>query len=163
MEEKPLTSEQMEELQEMQEEALEEQQEDQVENQQELAELYGSPEPEQKQNQHSFLFRSAFETQDTLRTTFLNEFELGKPMFNIRFLLDMEDIAKFYLDPLCIDVETPNRVSDYFKQKIKNITDSGMSKEGFTANLNVTKKMDSVRQKVRVNPIDNLKRRKIRR
>jgi len=163
MTEKPLTPEQMEELQEEQEELLEEQQEDQFAKQQELAEMYGSPEPEEKQNQHSFLFRSAFGPDNTLRTTFLNEWELGKPMFNVRFLLDMEDISKYYLDDLSEELGQINRVSNYFKQKIINITDSGMSKDGFTANLNVTKKMDSVRQKVRVNPIDNLQGRKKRR
>ncbi|KKN59071.1 hypothetical protein LCGC14_0546260, partial [marine sediment metagenome] len=46
---------------------------------------------------------------------------------------------------------------------ILNITDSGMSKEGFAMNLNVTKKMDMLRKKVRVNNIENLKGGKKRR
>jgi len=58
---------------------------------------------------------------------------------------------------MAIELKIENRVSDYFKQKIINITDSGMSNEGFMANLNVTKKMDSVRRKVRDNRIENLK------
>ncbi|KKM74091.1 hypothetical protein LCGC14_1403810 [marine sediment metagenome] len=44
-----------------------------------------------------------------------------------------------------------------------NITDTGMSNEGFMANLNVTKKMDTVRKKVRVDNIQNLKGGKKRR
>lgn len=163
MTETELTPEQMNELQFEQEEQIEDQQDDNFENQQELAEMYGSPEPEERQNQHSFIHKAAFGDGDTLRTTYLNEWELGKPMFSIRFLLDMEDISKFYLDDLSIELKQINRVSDYFKQKIMNITDSGMSKEGFTANLNVTKKMDSIRQKVRVNPIENLQGGKRRR
>lgn len=157
MEEKPITEEELEALEEMQEEQMEDQAQDNFENSQELQEAYGAPEPEERQNQHSFLHKSAFGSEDTLKTTYLNEWELGRPMFNIRFLLDMEDISKFYLDDLCKKYESDNRVSNYFKQKIKNITDSGMSKDGFISNLNVTKKMDSMRSKVRVNPIENLK------
>ncbi len=156
MAEPQLTDEQLEELQQMQKDQMEDQQEDQQDNQQDFAEEYGAPEPEERMNQHSFLNKATFESNDTVRTTFLNEWELGRPMFNVRFLLDMEDISKFYLDEIAKDLETSNRVSDYFKQKIHNITDSGMSKEGFAMNLNVTKKIDSVRKKVSGN-IENLK------
>ena len=74
-----------------------------------------------------------------------------------------EDISKFYLDDLAIIYGVHNKVSDYFRQKIINITDSGMSNEGFTMNLNATRKIDSTRSKIRVNPIDNLKGGKKRR
>ncbi len=84
-------------------------------------------------------------------------------MFNVRFLLDMEDISKFYLDEMAKKLNITNKVAEYFRDKINNITDSGMSKDGFTMNLNVTKKMDTVRKKVRENPIENLQGRKKRR
>ncbi|KKL49762.1 hypothetical protein LCGC14_2312250 [marine sediment metagenome] len=163
MEEPPLTPEELEELEEMQDEAADDAQEDQLLNTKEFQDAYGSPEPEEKQNQHSFLHKAAFDSLDTLRVTNLNEFELGRPMFNVRFLLDMEDIAKFYLDEMAKILNVPNKVAEYFHDKISNITDSGMSKDGFTANLNVTKKMDTIRKKVRVNPIENLQGGKKRR
>ncbi len=163
-----LTPEEVEELQEMQEDASDDTQEDQFANSQEFQEAYGSPEPEEKMNPSSFIHNAAFKSTDTLRTTFLTEWELGRPMFNVRFLLDMEDISKFYLDEMVEELsdenkQMENKVADYFKQKIMNITDSGMSNEGFMANLNVTKKMDTVRKKVRVDNIQNLKGGKKRR
>ncbi len=161
-EEPPLTEEEMLEYQEMQEDAAEDAQEEQLINTQEFQDAYGSPELEERHNQHTFLSNSV-KMQDTLRVTNLNEFELGKPMFNVRFLLDMEDIAKFYLDEMAEKLKITNKVAEYFRDKISNITDSGMSKDGFTANLNVTKKVDTVRKKVRVNLIDNLQGGKKRR
>ncbi len=151
----------------MQEDAADDSQEDQYRNQQEFAEAYGSPEPEERHNQHTFLSKS-IEAKDTVRVTYLDEQELGRPMFSVRFLLDMEDISKLYLDDLANELSTKeqevlNKVADYFRQKILNITDSGMSKDGFTALLNVTKKLDTVRKKVRVNNIENLKGGKKRR
>ncbi len=142
VDEKPLTQDEMDDLQDLQDEAMEDQQEEQFDNQQSFNEEYGSPEPEEKQNPSAFLFRSAFDSPDTLRTTYLENDELGRPLFSIRFLLDMEDIAKFYIDEFAKEHGSPNRIADYFRQKIHNITDSGMSREGFTANLNVTKKID---------------------
>ncbi len=155
-EEIKLTPEEIEELQEMQEDTADDAAQDQREDNLEFQDAYGSPEPEERQNQHSFLHKSAFDSIDTVRITNLNEFELGRPMFNVRFLLDMEDISKFYLDEMAKEYDIPNNVSNYFRQKYLNITDSGMSKDGFTALLNVTKKMDTTRKKVRDNRIDNL-------
>ncbi len=162
MPEQEITQEDLDEMQDLQEEAAEDVADDQQLTTAELAELYGSPEPEEKHNQHTFLAKS-IEALDTTRVTYLDEWELGRPLFSLRFLLDMEDISKHYLDGMATTFKIDNKISDYFRQKIKNITDSGMSKGGFTANLNVTKKMDSVRQKVRVNNIDNLKGGKKRR
>ncbi len=161
MTEKPLTTEELEEMQDMQDEIAEDAADNQREDSAEWQEAYGSPEPEEKHNQHSFL-ANAVRAQDTVRVTYLDEWELGRPMFNVRFLLDMEDISKFYLDEMAEELskkEKPvfNNVANYFRQKLLNITDSGMSKEGFTALLNVTKKMDTTRKKVRVNNIENLK------
>lgn len=153
METEDLTPEQMEEMEDFQEEALENQKDDQHDDAEEFNEAYGSPEPEERQNQHAFLAKAAFKSTDTVRTTYLDQEELGRPLFSVRFLLDLEDISKWYLDSYAIKygVDKKNRVSDYFLQKIRNITDSGMSKEGFAMNLNVTKKMDTIRKRVRGN------------
>ncbi len=153
---RPPTEEEMETFEEAQEDAAEDARADQLEDTNDYSEAYGSPEPEEKMNQHTFL-SNAVKSKDTLRVTNLNEQELGRPMFSIRFLLDMEDICNLYLGDMAKQLGIENRVSDYFKQKIINITDSGMSKEGFTSLLNVTRKMDSTRTKVRDNPIQNLK------
>lgn len=161
MEQPELTPEQLEELEEMQEDQSEDAQENQLENSQEFQEAYGSPEPEEKHNQHTFL-SNAVNAPDTVRVTYLDEWELGRPMFSVRFLLDMEDIAIFYLNELSIKYNMVNKVADYFLQKTNNITNSGMSKEGFAMNLNVTKKMDVVRRKIRGN-IENLNKGKQKR
>jgi len=42
-----------------------------------------------------------------------------------------------------------NWISKYFLNKIYNISDSGMSNKGFSMNLNVTRKMQSTRTKVK--------------
>jgi len=158
METQDLTPEELEQMKEFQEDMAEEGEEDRMDNTQEWQEGYGSPEPEEKQNQHSFLHKAAYGGGDTVRTTFLSQEELGRPLFNIRFLMDLEDISKWYLDDYAkkYGVGKMNRVSDYFLQKINNITDSGMSNDGFAMKLNVTKKIDSVRRRVRSN-VENLK------
>ena len=166
-EQKPLTEEELEELQEMQEDIAQDTADDQREDTLEWQEAYGSPEPEEKHNQHTFL-SNAVKAEDTTRVTYLDEWELGRPMFSVRFLLDMEDISKFYLDEMVKELsskgeEINNNIANYFHQKILNITDSGMSKEGFAMNLNVTRKIDMLRKKVRINNIENLKGGKKRR
>lgn len=115
---------------------------------QEFQEVYGSPEPEEKHNQHTFISNSlTFDEPE--KVTFMSESELGTPLFNLRFLLDIEDICKYYLDDLSNRFTTTNRISQYFREKIINIASSGMSNKGFIQNLNVTKKMEATRQRVR--------------
>ncbi len=171
----------MEEMQQEMEEMKDEEQQDQFENNLDFQEGYGPPEQEERRNSHTFLHRAVFDEEDTIKLTNLDYEELGRPLFNVRFLLDMEDIAKFYLDEEILDMNIKekerlekekskdeneldkeqliivNKIADYFKQKIKNITDSGMSKDGFTAGLNVTKRVDTTRKRVRENSMDNLK------
>lgn len=137
-----------EEMQGLQEDEVEDTQQDQFLNQQEFQEAYGSPEPEQKYNQHAFLANSlVFDSPE--KVTFMSESELGTPLFNLRFLLDIEDISKYYLDKMAGELEITNKIAEYFREKIKNISDSGMSNKGFVQNLNVTKKMEATRQRVR--------------
>ena len=153
--EEPITPEEIEEYQEEKEIEVEETEEDRIATQQELAEQYGSPEPEEKHNAHTFLSK-AIAAKDTVRTTFLSEQELGRPLFSVRFLLDMEDVSRHYLNIFAKMCGGENRIADYFLNKVQNITDSGMSNKGFAMNLNVTRKMDTVRTRVKGN-IENLK------
>ncbi len=149
----------IEQMQDMQEEQADDSQLDQLENSFDFQQSYGAPEPEERQNQHSFLHKAAFGTQDTVKTTFLSPEELGRPMFNVRFLMDLCDISNHYINPILVrlglDPKTDNRIANYFGEKTQNITASGMSREGFAMNLNVTRKMDTVRKKVKDN-IQNL-------
>lgn len=157
-----LTPDMIEEMEDMQSFEGDESAEETFMQQQELMEAYGSPEPDERQNAHTFIHKAAFNSNDTVRTTFLNEWELGRPIFSIRFLMDMEDISIYYLAPLLkklkLDPEKHNSIAAYFREKIKNITDSGMSNKGFAMNLNVTRKMDSTRERLKnQNQIENLK------
>ena len=137
-------------------EDLEEQQLDSEEDrlllQNQLQEGYGSPSPVDLQNQHTFLHKAAFANPDTLRTTFLTEYELGRPLFSIRFLLDLEDISKHYLDDVAKELKVNNLIAIYFGEKRMNVTDSGMSNKGFSMNLNVTRRMDTTRKRLRQIP-----------
>lgn len=158
-----LTNFSTEELMELKEE-MEDEKEEEMENtydfQQELQDGYGAPEPEQKLNSHSFLHKAAFESNDTVRTTFLQEGELGRPLFTIRTMLDLEDIAVHYINPLLSALsldKSHNIIASYFKTKVQNVTDSGMSNKGFAMNLNVTQKKDVTRKKTREGAIQNLK------
>jgi len=143
-------------LQEMKEQQADDSAEgmfDQMEDTSAWQEAYGAPEPEEKINQHAFIFRSAFDNEDTIKTTFLTEGELGRPLFTVRFLMDMEDLARYYIDPVAkkigLDPKKDNKIANYFWEKIQNITASGMSNKGFIQNLNVTRKMDMTRKRTK--------------
>ena len=156
MAEDKITEEMLEELEDQREDQMEDQAEDQADLSEEYREAYGSPEPDVKMTAEAYLWESSFRSPDTLRTTFLTEGELGRPLFTVRFILDMEDIAKFYIDPIAKDLGVPNKIAHYFWEKLQNITSSGMSNQGFSPLLSVTKKMDITRKKTKGN-IENLK------
>jgi hypothetical protein len=160
-----ITQEMIDEYEEAEAEKAAEADEDRMQRAQEFQEGYGYPTPDEKHNQHTFLNKAAFDSTNTVRTTFLDKEEIGKPLFSVRFLLDMEDVANHYINPIADhlsknDKKAENRISQYFFMKVLNITDSGMSKEGFAMNLNVTKKMDTTRRKLSAESLKNLKRRK---
>lgn len=158
-EEPEITQEMIEEFEEAEAEKIAEADEDRMQRTQDIQEAYGYPTPDEKHNQHTFL-SNAVGAENTTRVTYLDKEELGRPLFSVRFLLDMEDVANHYLNPIAVHLKGDNRISDYFFKKVLNITDSGMSKEGFAMNLNVTKKMDTTRKKLSVESLKNLKRRK---
>lgn len=145
-----------EELEEVQDEMEENTAESMENSQVEGKEVYGLPEPEPMYNQHSFIATSINRELDTEKVTYLTESELGRPLFSVRFLLDMEDILKYYLDDLCVQYDVQNRLSDYFRKKIHNVSSSGMSNNGFIQNLNASKRLEITRKRIK-NPIDNLK------
>lgn len=141
---------------EAEEDEMEDEQEDMMEDNmemnQDLQEQYGYPTPEPKFNQHVFLNKAAFESEDTIRTTYLSEWELGRPTFTVRFLLDLYKMAEFELIPPTFEnskVKPYNFIATYFKEKIQNITHSGMSNKGFAMNLNVTQRRDVTKKRDR--------------
>ncbi len=138
----------LEEMQNLEEEGQSDQQQNDFIERQAWQEAYGVPEQEQQFNQHAFLANSLmFDSPE--KVTFVNESELGRPLFNLRFLLDIEDICKYYLDGLSTELGTQNQIAEYFRAKIVNICSSGMSHKGFVQNLNASKKIDVTRKRVR--------------
>lgn len=129
-----------EEMEDMEDEMQEDMVEDNFEMNQELQEQYGSTVGDPKYNQHIFLHRAAFESDDTVRTTYLTESELGRPVFSVRFMMDLYKIAELNGLPL---------IAGYFREKIQNVTHSGMSNKGFAMNLNVTQKRDIAKKRIR--------------
>jgi len=125
----------------------------------EWREGYGPPEPEEKQNAHTFLHKAVFNEPKTLKTTWLSESELGRPDFSVRFLLSIKTVAEDLINPICIELnennEDPeldkmkNGIAEYFSEKTENITASGLSNKGFSMNINVTRKMDAKRERVK--------------
>jgi hypothetical protein len=103
---------------------------------QEVMEGYGAPTGEEKINQHT-IFKKALENKDTIRTTYLTKGELGKPLFSVRFYLNCLKISKRF---------NAREVDKYFLEKIRNITDSGMSNEGFLMKLNVSNRKQVTRK-----------------
>jgi hypothetical protein len=153
--EEEIQAEILEQIKQDQEDDSSEAQEDSIVDQANYSGAYGESQAEQSLNPSSFLHKAAFESDNALRTTFLTETELGRPLFSVRFLLDLHNISNHYLNPIISqmkkekEVEIENKIANYFAEKIKNITGSGMSNEGFAMNLNVTKKVDSTRRRSR--------------
>lgn len=143
----------MEEIENIQLDEAQDQQDEQMTNTQEFQDIM-VPEQENTFNQHTFI-ASSLDQENPEKITFLSESELGRPLFNIRFLLDLEDICKHYLDDMCEEVNVLNKIALYFRAKIKNVADSGLSNKGFIQNMNVTRKVDMTRTRKR--NLDNLK------
>lgn len=144
----PISQEEIEEAEDEQEENAE----DAYEENLELQKDYMAPEPEEKHNQFTIIDK-ALKAQDTVRSTFLTEQELGRPLFSVRFYMDYHDLSQHYLNNtlarLGLDPKEWNFVANYFQNKYQNITDSGMSNKGFTMNIAVTQKRDTIKKRVR--------------
>jgi hypothetical protein len=150
-----ITEQELQEIEEAEEEIEdndEEVREDNFEAQQDLAEDYPYPEQEEKHNSH-FIINKALEKPDTVRTTFLTENELGKPLFSVRFLSDLHDDALRANEEIK-DITSKqidlNILEKYYYEKIQNITSTGMSNKGFMMNLNVTHKREATKRRLRI-------------
>ena len=102
-----------------------------------FANEYGSPTPEELNNQWSII-KNAIDKDDALRTTLLLPEELGRPLFSVRFYMDLKYLSEYYNAPI---------LSNYFESKVKNITSSGMSREGFIMNLAATRRRETTRKR----------------
>ncbi len=143
----------MDEIENIQLDEAQDQQDEQMINTQEFNDGM-MPGQEPQFNQHTFLAGS-LDQDNPEKVTYLSESELGRPLFNMRFLQDIEDVCKHYLDDICKEHGIQNKISQYFRAKIQNIADSGMSNKGFIQNMNVTRKVDMTRTRKR--NLDNLK------
>jgi hypothetical protein len=142
-----LTPEQLEKLEEFQEEQedeaeedREEQMEDQMELTEEMQKMYGAPEIEETHSAHTLLNKAMFIQPDTIKSTFLTESELGRPLFSVRFMLDLHKSATHY---------RLNKLQQYYWNKVQNITSSGLSNRGFGLNIAVTHKKDTTRRRLK--------------
>lgn len=147
----------MDEIQDLNADETLDAQDEQMATNKEWGEGYGAPEPEQQFNKHAFIHATVHDIKNPEKVTYLDHQELGKPLFNMRFMLDIEDIAGYYLDDLFHKFGVENKISKYFRKKIINVSDSGLSNEGFIQKMNVTTKMDLKRERVRRSNINNLK------
>lgn len=138
----------MNEMEDLQADDSQDSQDEQMMNTHEFQDGIGVPEPDQQFNKHSFLFSSL--DQDKLeKVTYFSESELGRPLFNVRFILSIESLAHHHLDLLCYQYGVPNKIASYFRQKVDDISATGMSNQGFLQKLNVTQKMDMTRKRIR--------------
>lgn len=64
-------------------------------------------------------------------------------LFNVRFLLDMKDISKHYIDETAKKLQVENEIAEYFKEKIYNIDDSGLIKTGCTGPFLIKRKEEN--------------------
>lgn len=94
----------------------------------ELMKDYGSPNPEEKHNQHVFLSKVA-EAIDNTKTGFLKDEELGFTRFSLRSYKEMELAAK--------QLQLNNTWADYFQAKGQILTATSLSRNGFLTNLAV--------------------------
>lgn len=139
--------EEIEELEEEAEDESEDNKEDSFEQNMELNEEYGDIPKDEKVNSH-VIINKVLDKNDTIRTTFLTESELGRPLFSVRFLSDLHDDALRLNLPI---------LSNYYWEKIQNITNSGMSNKGFIMNLNVTQKKEQTRKRFKPIQIEERK------
>lgn len=136
MAEQKITPEDIAEYQEQMKSQEEESRDESIEDQQATSQgfmeaLSGS----QPQNKDAFLHKSAFDTSDTLRTSYLNEFELGRPMFSVRTLLELKNLADHHMSQVVemINLETFNqheeKLNDLNAEKEKALEKKGLTKK----------------------------------
>ena len=95
---------------------------------QELIKAYGTPNPEEKHNQHVFLSKVAT-SDDTTKTGFLTNEELGYTRFSERSYKEMALAAR--------NLQLNDLWADYFDKKAEILTATSLSRNGFLTNLAV--------------------------
>lgn len=103
------------------------------------SDMYGAPSEQEQHNLHSFL-TGVLKADDRIKTSFLTVPELGKPVFSVRFWLNIASYSK---------LKGFDLVHNYAIQKAKNTTDTGLSREGFIINTSVTQKKVRARHRYR--------------
>lgn len=93
----------------------------------------GSPVPEEKHNVHSFLYKIAT-SDDTTKTGFLKDEEVGTPQLTVRGLKDMSLISD--------KIMRNNFFSEYYKAKAEIISSTSLSRRGFLSKLAVLQKRE---------------------
>ena len=91
--------------------------------------------PEQERLLDKYLFlNNVKESDNTIKTSYLTKTELGKPLFPVRFWMELATYA---------ELKGYHIVKEYCISKAKNITDTGLSNEGFLLGLVVTKRRET--------------------
>jgi len=94
-----------------------------------LDKVYGTaPIPEEKHSVHSFLHKIAT-SDDTTKTGYLKEEEIGLPTLSLRACKELE--------LFCKEVADMNYFADFFGKTGEILTSTSLSKEGFLAKLAV--------------------------
>ena len=118
---------------EMKIQMLEEQQDFMDDIREEQMEEGMTPETEKILDKYKFL-NEVKESDNTIKTSYVTKAELGKPLFPVRFWLEIASYAK---------LKNYDTIRKYCLEKANNITDTGLSNEGFLLGLVVTKRRET--------------------
>lgn len=167
--EEEYTEEELTDMEDELEDDSEEMKEEEMELSDEMKKLYGSSQEEAKHNQHEFLAKTTLMEEDTEKFTNLTTEEIGKTLFTTRFMADLEDISEHYLKDILLDLEKrykketgeikkfENKIKLYFRNKIRNVTESAMGRDGFIQKMNATQRLETTKRRIRPDAIQNLK------
>ena len=117
-------------------EDIEKQAEELTEEEKEALKQYlgvGANVPDEKQNVHSFLNRIAT-SQDTTKTGYLKDSELGNPTLTLRTFKDLALISDKIIDN--------ELFKEYYNAKAEILTATSLSRGGFLAKLAVLQKRE---------------------
>lgn len=98
-----------------------------------LKKVFGSPQPEEKQNVHTFLNKVA-EKPDTTRVGYVKEEELGTPPLTIRTLKELSLISDKIMDN--------DFFKKYYEARSEIVTSTSLSKEAMLIKLAVVQRRE---------------------
>ncbi len=110
-----------------------------IDHQEEIAEKYGSPDPEKKESMFKF-FREMLNFVDTWKVANLKDAEIGQSTLSVRSYLELG---------LYAGAEKMDIVSEYFESKARILAATSMGRDGFFPQIVVTniKKNQTVKEK----------------